>query len=244
MSTGSFFLSSTPPADPDPGRRLAASLRTTGHSASGPSAVEHDAPDPMSSFDAETELVSKIQHQAQAQAQAGSRWPLVGLLVVGVVSMALAATYVIVRQPFAMPSVEAATGEAQFDSRPRGAEVLVDGEARGKTPLKLVLPVGEHKLEIKGQSATRALPLTIQRDVLRSHYIELAPASRRTGSLEISSTPPGATVRVNGEARGQTPLLIDQIDARSHNVTVSLGASTVARTVQVSAGGSASVFAL
>jgi hypothetical protein len=51
------------------------------------------------------------------------------------------ATYVIVRHPFALPSVEAATGEAQFDSRPRGAEVVVDGEARGKTPLKLVLPV-------------------------------------------------------------------------------------------------------
>lgn len=136
------------------------------------------------------------------------------------------------------------TGQAQFDSRPSGAEVVIDGVVRGKTPLKLSLPVGSHTLEIRGDAGTRTLPLAIEAGVLVSQYVELlATPDVGTGRLEVTSDPPGAQVTLDGVAKGTTPLLLESVDARDHTVTLTRGASTIYRTVRVTPGSTASVVA-
>lgn len=136
----------------------------------------------------------------------------------------------------------AAVGQAQFESLPAGADVVVDGEVRGQTPLKLTLPVGRHSLEFRRDGVTRTLPLTIESGMLVSQYVELnAPVATAVGGLEIVSDPPGAQVSLDGVAKGVTPLKIDDVEARDHIVSLTRAGATVYRTVPVQAGATATV---
>lgn len=136
------------------------------------------------------------------------------------------------------------TGQAHFESRPPGADVIVDGELLGKTPLRLSLPVGAHTLEVRSDAGSRSLPLTIEPGIVVSQYFELqsAPAVA-TGRLDITSDPPGAQVSVDGVAKGVTPLTLDSVEAREHIVSITRGGSTIYRTVRVEAGARASIAA-
>lgn len=151
--------------------------------------------------------------------------------------------------PAAAPAPSAiATGQAQFDSQPSGAEVVIDGTPRGTTPIKLSLPVGPHTLEIRSAAGTRTLPLTIETGVLVSQYVELtalpaSPATAATGRLDVSSDPPGAEVRIDGVVRGVTPLTLNALAAREHRVALSRDGATIYRNVRVEAGTTASVMA-
>jgi serine/threonine-protein kinase len=243
-----FPSSSDPSPGSDPARVLTGLVRDRfgRPNASGPltpeivSVEDSSRGDPMASFDAESEIAHKDERPERAEWRLHRLFLVVFAIVACVAGVVLAAGYAMARRSEAL----AAIGEAQFDSRPSGAEVVVDGEARGKTPLKISLPVGEHSVEIKGESGTRSLPLIIQPAVLVSQYIELGPPTRRgTGRLEVTSSPVGANVRVNGAARGVTPIVLDNIEARIYTVVLSRGTATVSRTVRISANGTASVFA-
>lgn len=174
---------------------------------------------------------------------------VIGLSASVLVALAAGGYFMWVRAaaPASAAAAGAATGLAQFDSQPSGATVVIDGTPRGTTPLKLTLPVGAHSLEIRNGTGSRTLPLSIEAGVLVSQYVELlAPtvqATAGTGRLDVSSDPPGAQVRVDGEVRGVTPLTLDRIDAREHRVALSRDGSTIYRTVRVAPGATASVVA-
>lgn len=202
--------------------------------------------DPLAGFEPEDE----IRYKTQRRPPSSNPGVLVIVVAIGIIGGILALTYLALRRPTAAPvqaaptAVVAPTGQAQFDSRPSGAEVVIDGVARGKTPIKLSLPVGDHTLEIRGEAGTRSLPLTIEAGVLVSQYVELVAApDQATGRLDISSDPPGAQVRLDGAVRGVTPLTLDAVEARSHNIAISRGTSTVYRSVRVTPGATATVFA-
>ena len=172
------------------------------------------------------------------------------LAAVVVVAGILALTFLALKRPASVASITtagqdvAATGLAQFDSRPSGAEVVVDGVLRGKTPLKLSLPVGSHALEIRSDAGARSLPLTIEAGTLVSQYVELlASAERAVGRLDVSSDPPGAQVKIDGVAKGVTPLTLDTVEPGDHSVSLSRNGVTIVRTVKVSPGTTGSVMA-
>ncbi len=204
--------------------------------------------DPLDAFAPENEIRYKTQRRPASTGPGA----LLMLLVAGVIGGILALTYMAIRRapaspvaPTAAPATLAAdTGQAQFDSRPSGADVLIDGIVRGKTPLKLSLPIGSHTLEIAGEAGRRSLPLTIEAGVLVSQYVELLSVTEgATGRLDITSDPPGAQVRVDGALRGVTPLTLEAQEPREHIVALTRGGSTIYRTVKVSPGATASVFA-
>jgi hypothetical protein len=146
----------------------------------------------------------------------------------------------------AVPVVQ--VGTATIDSSPPGADVLVDGIARGQTPLRLALPGGEHALELNLDGVRRTLSLQIAQGAHVSQYVELAPASppaavASTGRLEIGSDPAGAQVSVDGAPRGTTPLTIAAIAPGDHTVAISSGSGTITRRVTVAAGNTATIFA-
>jgi hypothetical protein len=201
--------------------------------------------DPLSAFNTENEIRYKTQRRPVTKGPGA----LVVTIAVAVLTGILMAAYMAVRWPHSSSSAAGAaaaapvaTGQAQFDSRPSGADVLVDGIVRGRTPLKLSLPVGAHQLEIRSDAGTRTLPLAIEAGVLVQQYVELASAADSTvGRLDISSDPPGAQVRVDGVSRGVTPLTLSGVEAREHSVSLSRGTTTVLRTVRVTPGATASV---
>jgi hypothetical protein len=148
--------------------------------------------------------------------------------------------------PSAMPANAAGgpLGSATIISRPEGAQVLVNGQAKGVTPLTLTLPLGSYTLELQNGSLKRSLPLVVESGFVVRQYVDLAPsAADGSGRLEIGSDPAGAQVAVDGVPRGVTPLAIATIEPGQHRVTISNADGTVNRTVNVAAGATASVVA-
>lgn len=127
-------------------------------------------------------------------------------------------------------------GMVAVGSNPEGAQVFIDGEARGVTPLRITMPPGEYTLELRSGTVTRVVPLVVEANATVQPFVDLVPSLATSGRLEITSDPPGARVIVDGTSRGVTPLVLPAIPAGQHRVVVTDGSSTVNRTVNVEAG--------
>ena len=64
-----------------------------------------------------------------------------------------------------------------------------------------------------------------------------------TGTLDISSDPPGARVLVDGVARGVTPVSLADMPPGLHEVSIVAGSTTINRSVRVAASSTATVLA-
>ena len=100
-------------------------------------------------------------------------------------------------------------GRLGVNSQPFGAKVLIDGELIGETPLSDVpVEAGEHSLRIQ---AVRYLPLELTllvtgRNIQQHLELVLEPA---WAEITVDSLPQGATVLVDGEAAGATPVVLE-----------------------------------
>jgi hypothetical protein len=66
-----------------------------------------------------------------------------------------------------------ATGTLLVTTNPAGAEAIVDGIRRGKTPLTLTLIAGPHKVELHGHGEPRVIPVTIAPGLQMAQYVDL-----------------------------------------------------------------------
>jgi len=107
-------------------------------------------------------------------------------------------------------------GPVSITSDPPGAEILIDGIPRGRTPLRIELPARPHELiaQLEGWPAERQV-LTVEGQRENAAHFVFA-----NGSAKITSAPGGATVVANGRALGQTPLVIEGV--RPGDVTYEL----------------------
>jgi hypothetical protein len=128
------------------------------------------------------------------------------------------------------------------ESRPTGAEVVIDGRVRGTTPIKLTLPPGPHQMELKAPGGEpRAIPVTIQTGSEVSHYIELGATTVQTGHLQVKTEPAGARVVIDGQPRGNSPLTVEDLAAGDHDVLLESTLGTVKQRVTIQAGTTASL---
>ena len=69
-------------------------------------------------------------------------------------------------------------GQLTVISQPSGAEVTIDGQRRGVTPLTLALPNGAHDLQLNRDHVTRVISVTIRpgADVTRQVDLDARPA--------------------------------------------------------------------
>lgn len=90
-------------------------------------------------------------------------------------------------------------------SEPSDAEVWIDGEQRGKTPLELRLLAGAHRLELRREGfAPVEVSLTVDPGVPRNVSLRLEPL--RTTGVVAFEIPEGTTVQVDDVALGTGPL--------------------------------------
>jgi hypothetical protein len=147
-------------------------------------------------------------------------------------------------------------GRLLIRTSPSGASVAVDGVARGVTPLALRdLELGsrtitvtrrgyiaeDHRVVLTAARPSRSLELRLSASAAAAAQRPAAVAKGRsgatTGVLVIESRPPGATVTVDGQNRGTTPLTIDALPPGDYRVNFSLaGYQPFATTVRVVAG--------
>ena len=172
---------------------------------------------------------------AEAAANRQRRWRFVeriGLAIV--VAIAISEGIVIKYSLLSATTMPGSTGAFMLDSRPSGVSVLIDGEARGATPLSLRLKGGTHVLELRAGSRSRVLPITIKNGETVSHYVEL-PSVAVTGGVDIRRAP-GARIRVDGLMRGTSPLRVLDLTPGTHDVLFETRGGKVHQPVQVQAG--------
>ena len=137
-------------------------------------------------------------------------------------------------------SAASANGTLSINSNPPGAQVVVDGQVSGVTPLSLALKAGPHNVELRGSGDPRQIPVTITAGKELSQYIEL-PKVTAFGQLQIRTEPAGANVTVDGIPRGKSPVLVESLAAGEHSVVLEAENANVKQTVSVEAGMTASL---
>jgi hypothetical protein len=83
--------------------------------------------------------------------------------------------------------------------------VVVDGTPAGATPATLELAAGERAIEVRlaGFNAWNGKVQVVANQPLELPDVKLAPAD---GRVELASAPSEASVSIDGEFRGRTPL--------------------------------------
>ncbi len=107
-------------------------------------------------------------------------------------------------------SLDPLTALLLIKSSPDGASVEVGGAHRGTTPLLITdLPLGQYRARLTNPGyQPREVDLNLSSRAPAWIDVELVSDS---STLFVDSTPPGATVRVNGLDRGLTPCRVDRI---------------------------------
>jgi hypothetical protein len=161
------------------------------------------------------------------------------LLVAAVLVLSAVVAFIAVRAWFA--PVRAAVvipARLSVDTVPAGADVLVDGRPHGKTPATFAVDPGAHTLMVRANGAERVVPLTLAAGAQVAQHFELPPSASTVapGRVSIITDPPGLRVAIDGQPRGVSPLVIDDLTAAEHIVTVASDAAVARRTIAVANG--------
>jgi sorbitol-specific phosphotransferase system component IIA len=144
------------------------------------------------------------------------------------------------------PTAAAASGSLRIESDPAGAEVRLNGSAKGTTPLSLFVPAGNYTLTVQQGSNVKELPVSVTDGAATVHHITwadtAAAAVAETGHLSVATDPAGSEVLVDGEPRGIAPVTLRNLTIGQHRVVVRARGTTYTRTVQIEAGATASLF--
>ncbi len=121
--------------------------------------------------------------------------------------------------------------DVELLTEPAGAHVTIDGSVSCTSPCTMSLPTGRHTLSVQsdGYEVARRI-LNVPGDT--SLYI---PLVRNTGALLVTSIPSGATVLVDGQEAGHTPVTL-HLGTGTHRVVWMLGGDQHQETVEVQSG--------
>jgi len=111
------------------------------------------------------------------------------------------------------------TASLNVTSGPSGANVTVDGESKGTTPVVITLPPGSYEVvvELDGyRTETRTVPLTAGTQKTENFALTEVPS----GTLNITSNPSGATILIDGNDRGRTPQSSLRVSTGQHRVEI------------------------
>ena len=107
-------------------------------------------------------------------------------------------------------------GDLQVSTTPSGAQVLIDGEFVGTSPVTLPVSVGQHQISlIKDEhvSVERRMSVRFGEVTTLDTNLELQPAS-----FDPKTVPPEVAVTVDGILRGETPALLDLSPSQLHRI--------------------------
>ena len=127
-------------------------------------------------------------------------------------------------------------GRLSVDSQPPGADIFIDDERVGETPLTdLPVAAGAHSLRVQSPRylpQQRSLEIT-GREIQQKLNLVLAPA---WAEISINSSPEGATIWVNGETAGSTPAILEVLAGEAKITLLKEGFSPWQQRLEVSAG--------
>lgn len=130
---------------------------------------------PVATKATEATRVEEKEPEMPQATRTGGAWLRVAAAAIVLVALSTAGV-VGARRYFAPPPVVVSTGSLSLTSNPPGADVFIDGVARGKTPLTVALNAGRHGLELRGSGDPRSIAVTIAAGAQLAQYIELPVA--------------------------------------------------------------------
>jgi hypothetical protein len=140
-------------------------------------------------------------------------------------------------------SGESPTGTFSIETRPAGVPVTIDGAPMGVTPLTVDLAAGEHVVELVADTDRRRIPVTIREGSQMSQFLEMAGAAAATSTeLRVRTEPLGASVTVDGEFVGRSPVSVSDLSPGPHTVVLQHAAGSATEQVLIEAGKTASLF--
>ncbi len=129
-----------------------------------------------------------------------------------------ASSYVVTMVPKGKKEMPA-SGDVWIHSHPSGAEIILNGTSRGKTPLTLKLNRGEYALQIQHPYfQPHAQKLLVTTKATEKHLFRLQRIQVR---IPFVTRPPGATVLLDGKPIGITPLT-DYVEGGKHEIAFQL----------------------
>jgi formylglycine-generating enzyme required for sulfatase activity len=130
-------------------------------------------------------------------------------------------------------SLQPGWGTLQIESEPEGADVWLNGVVVGQTPLKTEPMGGDYKIELRKDGWQPILDnVKIEPGVTLT--MPQFALQRVEGILELTSEPSGASVMLNGDFRGYTPISLTIISEEDHQLSLSKsGFMTALRSVRV-----------
>ncbi len=113
------------------------------------------------------------------------------------------------------------TALISFESLPAGAEVFINNALAGITPFQKEVFFGNHQLEFRkaGYKTFRNTSFNVGSSTIPLYKASL---EKMKASFQILSSPPGATVVLNGQTVGVTPYNADNLEWGNYKVLVKL----------------------
>ena len=114
-----------------------------------------------------------------------------------------------------------------------GVEVLLDDKVVGRTPFREEVAPGRHKLGLRQGRTVREMPVEISVGVVTTQSVDWPSTVGGKGRLQITSTPAGAEIFLQGKSRGTAPLLLEDLPAGDQSLMLRSDAGTVNVTATV-----------
>ncbi len=168
-----------------------------------------------------------------SQRPEGGRNPLFAMLAIAAVVLISAVGWVFLRKTD--------PGVVQVAVHPADATMLFDGQPVGSTSPFVVTdvsPTGKHVIEVKksgyrswsqevqvspGQTLSLQVPMTPEGEEAQAVGAVASNGAQATGGFSLETSPPGATVALDGQDLGGiTPLRVGNLLARTYEVKVKL----------------------
>ncbi|HEY5998270.1 MAG TPA: PEGA domain-containing protein [bacterium] len=122
-----------------------------------------------------------------------------------------------------VPAAAAGSGTLRIGSSPAGARIIVDDTPTNfRTPTAFPLPAGGHRVMLS-LAAHRNWEAKVRLEAGATTQVDATLAALGTGSVGVSSTPPGAAICVDGEPTGLvTPATVPALPVGTHTVQLRL----------------------
>lgn len=133
-------------------------------------------------------------------------------------------------------------GALTVETTPAGLTVLIDGATRGVTPINVALTPGDHVVELVTDRDRRRIPVTITAGGHVSQILELSAAASALGELQVRTDPGRASVTVDGQSAGLSPVTVTNLAPGPHTVVLRQeSGAVVTEQVLIEAGRTASL---
>jgi hypothetical protein len=225
------------------GRSMNSLIGRSGATAGSPAAVETDS---LLAFASETQTAQGSLNEVTRAAPPRTRfvmgWALLALAVIVVVA-SIGTIGVSQLHLTAMPSFAVKDARVSIETRPPAAQVLIDGQSRGVTPIVVMMKPGAHTMVVRAGLDERVVPLSVAAGAEVAQYFEMKAAEPVVvvGRMSIVTDPAGAHVSIDGRPVGVSPVTALELPAAEHKVTVTSETGSAERTVTVEAGAATSV---